>query len=165
MNVEPQRFALIFQPPTVVLEYRDKRKDSLRHRKMQIPASCLHDVEVAVSKLVRHNNIHLHASVVSKDQVTRLVTRLLAPPSPEVVSKTESKESPTKKEEPIKSTAAAKKEEETTKSTKSSPVANMPTDESFNIEDSLDDLGLGDLGLDSPETGFGAGTQQGGGQT
>ena len=59
------RFALIFDPPTVVLEYRDKSKDSLRHRKMQIPESCRHDVDVAVNKRVRHNNLHLHASVVS----------------------------------------------------------------------------------------------------
>merc|ERR1711988_1144565 len=78
-NVEPQRFALIFDPPTVVLEYRDKSRDSLRHRKMQIPESCAHDVELAVQKLIQHNNIHLHHSVVSKEQVRRLVERLLAP--------------------------------------------------------------------------------------
>lgn len=79
-NVEPHRFALIFDPPTVVLEYRDKARDSLRHRKMQIPGSCLHDVDLAVKKLVRHNNIHLHPSVVSKEQVQRLVEKLFAQP-------------------------------------------------------------------------------------
>jgi len=77
-NIEPQRFALIFDPPTIVLEYRDKRKASLRHRKMQIPASCMQDIELAVKKLVRHNNVHLHRSVVSTDQVRRLVTKLLS---------------------------------------------------------------------------------------
>ena len=44
---------------------------------MQIPESCRHDVDVAVNKLVRHNNLHLHASVVSKEQVHRLVAKLL----------------------------------------------------------------------------------------
>lgn len=77
-NIDPQRFALIFDPPSVVLEYRDKKRDSLRHRKMQIPESCLHDVDLAVKKLVRHNNIHLHPSIVSKEQVKRLVERLIA---------------------------------------------------------------------------------------
>jgi hypothetical protein len=80
-SIEPHRFALIFDPPTVVLEYRDKTRDSLRHRKMQIPGSCLHDVDLAVNKLVRHNNIHLHPSVVSKAQVQRLVERLLVEPA------------------------------------------------------------------------------------
>jgi len=80
-NIEPQRFALIFDPPSVVLEYRDKARNSLRHRKMQIPSSCLHDVGLAVQKLVRHNNIHLHPSVVSKDQVQRLVEKLITPPA------------------------------------------------------------------------------------
>lgn len=80
-NIEPQRFALIFDPPSVVLEYRDKARDSLRHRKMQIPSSCLHNVDLAVQKLVRHNNIHLHPSVVSKEQVQRLVEKLITPPA------------------------------------------------------------------------------------
>lgn len=121
-NIEPQRFALIFDPPTIVLEYRDKKKDSLRHRKMQLPSSCLHDADVAVHKLVRHNPIHLHASVVSKEQVKRLVAKLLSKPA-----------SP----KPAAAKPAAAK-----------PAAPQAP---ASPEDLLDDLGDLELDLDSPQ--------------
>ena len=59
-DLEPRRFALIFDPPTVVLEYFDKRASKLRHRQMRITRRHK-DVDRAVERLLRHNPVWLPA--------------------------------------------------------------------------------------------------------